>query len=232
VDQCYSGEPGCYSGATSLPCPAGNSGCGTIMSYCHLRSGGFNNISLTFGTGHPWGVLPQRVPDRMRTHVEAVASFAPSCLARIGGCRALTVSHTGSGSDPVATPDRSDGCTAGSFVAGEGIALRAEGDPGWGLASWTGTDDDGYLGYVNALTMPDADHAVSVVYESGCNDLTLSSGTETGTVTHDVCGTLTAGTAYQVAAPGDVTLRAGKRVVLTDGFAVGPGAVLRVETSP
>ena len=38
IDQCYGSESGCYSGATSTPGPAG-SGSGTIMSYCHLRSG-------------------------------------------------------------------------------------------------------------------------------------------------------------------------------------------------
>ena len=43
IDQCYSGEAGCYSGPTSVP-PGG----GTIMSYCHLLSGGFANINLVF----------------------------------------------------------------------------------------------------------------------------------------------------------------------------------------
>jgi hypothetical protein len=55
------------------------------MSYCHLLSPGMSSLSLTFGTGHPYGVLPQRVPDRMRAHVEATAATAPACLAREDG---------------------------------------------------------------------------------------------------------------------------------------------------
>jgi hypothetical protein len=43
IDKCYSGEQGCYVGATSVPPEKG-----TIMSYCHLLSGGYNNINLIF----------------------------------------------------------------------------------------------------------------------------------------------------------------------------------------
>ncbi|MCB1054960.1 MAG: hypothetical protein KDD11_05540 [Acidobacteria bacterium] len=83
VDSCYSGQcgqSGCYCGATSLPCATPGAGCGTIMSYCHLLGGGLANISLTFGQGHPWGVAPDRVPDRMSAHVVAQANAHPGCL--------------------------------------------------------------------------------------------------------------------------------------------------------
>lgn len=83
VDSCYAGEcgnTGCYCGSTSLP---GGAASGTIMSYCHLLSGGLGNISLTFGTGHPFGTVPQRVPDRMRAHVESRAASNAACLARV-----------------------------------------------------------------------------------------------------------------------------------------------------
>ena len=40
IDECYSGEGGCYSGTTS--CPPG--GPGTIMSYCHWKGCGDNQI--------------------------------------------------------------------------------------------------------------------------------------------------------------------------------------------
>jgi hypothetical protein len=43
IDECYSGEPGCYSGPTSVPPEKG-----TIMSYCHLLPGGYNNIVMKF----------------------------------------------------------------------------------------------------------------------------------------------------------------------------------------
>ena len=44
VDQCFSGESGCYVGPTSVP-PGG----GTIMSYCHLLPGSYANVDLLFG---------------------------------------------------------------------------------------------------------------------------------------------------------------------------------------
>ena len=45
------------------------------MSYCHLLGGG--NVSLTLGLGHPFGVAPERVPNRMRAHVVSVAGRQP-----------------------------------------------------------------------------------------------------------------------------------------------------------
>ena len=80
VDQCYGSESGCYSGTPTLPGPQGQ-GSGTIMSYCQLRPGGFSNVTLTFGTGHPFGVLPERVPSRMFAHVQSQAGSNPGCLA-------------------------------------------------------------------------------------------------------------------------------------------------------
>jgi hypothetical protein len=83
VDGCYNGQAGqgCYAGTATLPGPAGG-GSGTIMSYCHFHSPGLSNIAFSFGTGHPYGVLPQRVPDRMRTHVESRAGAFPACFTR------------------------------------------------------------------------------------------------------------------------------------------------------
>jgi hypothetical protein len=82
IDQCYGSEPGtgCFSGTPTLPGPQGQ-GTGTIMSYCHLRPGGFSNVTLTLGQGHAFGVAPERVPTRMREHVQARANANPACLA-------------------------------------------------------------------------------------------------------------------------------------------------------
>lgn len=82
IDRCYGGQAptvGCYSGAPELPGPAGQ-GSGTIMSYCHLRPPGFSNISMTFGTNHPYGVAPERVPARMSAYVANRAQMYPECL--------------------------------------------------------------------------------------------------------------------------------------------------------
>ena len=91
VDQCWTGETSsfytCYSGATSLPgggsvtggTPGGSNG--TLMSYCHQISPGYTNVALNFGTGHPYGVAPDRVPQRMAAHVASAAASNPACLA-------------------------------------------------------------------------------------------------------------------------------------------------------
>lgn len=82
IDQCFNGQSdqGCYAGTQQLPGPAGQ-GSGTLMSYCHLLSPGLSNISLTLGSDHPFGVLPERVPDRMLSHVMDRASIFPECLS-------------------------------------------------------------------------------------------------------------------------------------------------------
>jgi hypothetical protein len=82
VDECYAGEcgqTGCFCGTPSLPC-TGQTGCGTIMSYCHLLSGGMSNISYTFGDGHPYGIEPERVSAQMNSHVVSADSSYPGCL--------------------------------------------------------------------------------------------------------------------------------------------------------
>jgi len=74
IDECHNGEAanGCWAGTESLPGPASEAP-GTIMSYCHLLQGGLNNISVTLGRDHAYGNQPERVPDRMRSHVLARA---------------------------------------------------------------------------------------------------------------------------------------------------------------
>jgi hypothetical protein len=88
IDQCYGSESGCYSGATSTPGPAGT-GSGTIMSYCHLRSGGYGNITLTFGTGFGFGVQPAREAAQMNGYIASVASVNPSCIAPVAASNVL-----------------------------------------------------------------------------------------------------------------------------------------------
>lgn len=87
VDQCFRGEcggSGCSCSSEALPGPAG-AGSGTIMSYCHLFRGSYSDLSLTFGTNHPYGVQPGRVPSRMATHVQQRAASNPSCLEFVPG---------------------------------------------------------------------------------------------------------------------------------------------------
>jgi hypothetical protein len=86
IDQCYSGEcaNGCSCAANTLPGPAGVRS-GTIMSYCHLLPGNYGNMALSFGTGHPYGVMPDREAVRMSSYVVSTAAGNPSCLALVAG---------------------------------------------------------------------------------------------------------------------------------------------------
>ena len=95
-----------------------------------------------------------------------IVRFPPTCYA-------LTLSHTGNGSDPEPTPANSVGCDPGEFEAGESITLAATPDSGWEINSWSGTSGPSS----NTLTMPASAHAASVIYTEippTCYALTLS----------------------------------------------------------
>jgi RHS repeat-associated protein len=66
----------------------------------------------------------------------------------------------------------------------------------------------------------------------GTTPLTLTDQTVTTTETFESCNSIEAGSGFAIVDPGDVTLRATERVVLTDGFSVGAGASLAVEIEP
>jgi hypothetical protein len=51
------------------------------MSYCHQQSGGYGNMAMTFGEGHPCGTLPGREADRMSSFVVSRASAYPTCFS-------------------------------------------------------------------------------------------------------------------------------------------------------
>ena len=87
-------------------------------------------------------------------------------------CHALNLFHSGDGADPVANLSNSAGCAAGRYLAGTALTLTAESDTGWGIASWSGVDDDEATSFQVGLTMPPADHTVEVFY-GFCYQLTL-----------------------------------------------------------
>jgi hypothetical protein len=68
IDMCYGSESGCYSGAIVNPGPLG----GTIMSYCHLLSGGYGNVDLRFHD--------RCITERMLPEINSV-----SCLGNYSG---------------------------------------------------------------------------------------------------------------------------------------------------
>jgi len=80
-------------------------------------------------------------------------------------CYALTLTHTGQGSDPVASPANSEGCAAGQYVAGEAISLSgAVPAGGWQIGGWTGTSNNASTAAANSLTMPAGAHTAGVTY--------------------------------------------------------------------
>ena len=92
-------------------------------------------------------------------------------------CYALTLSHTGNGTDPTASPASSTGCTSGKYVAGESITLTAAPDSGWQVSSWSGTNNDSSTSTSNTVTMPAAPRTATVNYTQipvTCYALTLS----------------------------------------------------------
>ena len=101
-------------------------------------------------------------------------------------CYALTLAHTGTGSDPVASPANSTGCSAGQYVAGAVIGLTATPSSGWSVGSWSGTDNNSSTATTNQVTMPASARTASVTYVQippTCYALTLA---HTGTGSNPV----------------------------------------------
>jgi len=80
-------------------------------------------------------------------------------------CYALTLTHTGSGSDPAASPANSTGCAVGYYTAGQAINLSgAVPVSGWTIGGWSGTSNDASTAATNALVMPAAAQTAAVNY--------------------------------------------------------------------
>ncbi len=77
-------------------------------------------------------------------------------------CFTLSLSHTGSGTDPVVTPTNSTGCPANTYLSGATVQLSATADAGWQVGSWTGTTNNSSTLATNTVTMPGTNHAASV----------------------------------------------------------------------
>lgn len=94
-------------------------------------------------------------------------------------CYLLTTNHSGVGSDPVATPNSSPGCSNGRYLAGASLSLTAAPAVGWRVDGWSGTNNNSSTAESNTATMPAANHTVSVQYveipvEPTCYRLTLN----------------------------------------------------------
>jgi len=111
-------------------------------------------------------------------------------------CYLLSLSHTGSGSDPVASPGGSSGCSFGQYHAGANISLTAIASSGWEVGSWTGTSDDSSTSTSNSLVMPASSHSASVNYIPCVgipNDLVLADDTLMTPAFYEACDSITLG---------------------------------------
>jgi len=142
----------------AFPCPAGEYEVGDVIALTSTPDPG-SGVGGWTGTDDD---LSTSVENRV-TISEGGATVSADYLA---GCFALSVDHTGSGADPIVSPVNSDGCAEATFVVGAEIALSATPDLGWLVTGWTGTDDDSTAEFLNQVTMPAADHLVSVDYSA------------------------------------------------------------------
>ena len=116
--------------------------------------------SLSPGTSYQWLV---EVSDGSLTTSSPSWSFTTAGVAP-PTCYALTLSRTGNGSVPSASPVSSAGCSAGQYVAGQAIALSgAVPDAGWQISGWTGTSNNSSTAD-NSLIMPAGARSAGVNY--------------------------------------------------------------------
>ncbi|MGB3562308.1 MAG: M12 family metallo-peptidase, partial [Thermoanaerobaculia bacterium] len=186
VDKCYSGEGGCYSGVESLPC-SGQSGCGTLMSYCHTYRGWYSDISLTFGAGHPHGDEPDRVPERMQAHVVSRANSYPGCLDPVIHGPELTITKEGNGTGTVTSEDGGIDCGSDCSETYElytVVDLTATPGANSTFAGWSGDPDCSN----NSVNM-DEDKTCTATFTLVTRSLTVDkAGTGSGTVTSSPAG--------------------------------------------
>jgi len=160
------------SGADPLANPSNSIGC-TAGGY-HLGEA----IALTAAPDPGWQVEnwsgTDNDPSTSNNNTLTMPASAQSAsVTYVESCFALTLGHTGSGADLVASPLNSAGCSAGEYHFGEAIALTAVPDTGWEVGGWTGTDNNQSASTTNSLTMPASAHAASVNYLQSCFVLTL-----------------------------------------------------------
>jgi hypothetical protein len=79
-------------------------------------------------------------------------------------CSSLTLVHTGSGSNPTASPSNSPGCSSGQYTGGASIQVTASPSSGWSVGSWSGTINNGSTSTINSVNMPTSNLTVTVNY--------------------------------------------------------------------
>ncbi len=180
--------PSCYpltlahtgSGIDPSADPSSSSGC-MFGQY-------FYGQSITLSASPSWG---SHVTSWLGTNDDSSTSTSNSLTmpgaARTvtvnygGNCYNLSLTHSGNGNDPTATPANSTGCPAGRYVSGAVVTLSAFPAEYHHVASWWGTNNNSSTALNNTLTFPASDQTATVNYAPNCYPLTLAhtgSGTD------------------------------------------------------
>jgi len=136
-------------------------GYNTLNGYVAKWTGVTTGIDGSFSIKSEWD------DSQAGTKGYAMTAFKLEDAGDIGPatCYALTLGHVGQGTDPVATPGNSVGCSTGDYIAGALIQLSgAAPDTGYQIDSWNGTNNDASTADTNTVTMPAASHNASVTY--------------------------------------------------------------------
>jgi hypothetical protein len=191
----------------------------TLPSYAWGTAGKYWDYTDCFGIYRP--VRP----------LKALASALGLDAATYGGRRPeachLDVARTGSGAGFVLSDragiDCGQDCT-GLFVDGETVTLHATAYSGSTFEGWTEP------ACTAGAVILSGDTTCTATFGGTCDPVVdLQNQTVGDTETFAGCDELRAGNGFLVTSRGDVTLRAGGRVVLYSGFAVDSGASLKVE---
>ena len=122
---------------------------------------------VTTGSDGSFSIKSEWDDSQAGTKGYAMTAFKLEDAGDIGPvtCYALTLGHVGQGTDPVATPANSAGCSDGEYVAGALIQLSgAVPDAGYQIDGWDGTNNDAATADSNTVTMPADMHSASVTY--------------------------------------------------------------------
>jgi Zn-dependent metalloprotease len=145
----------------------------------------------------------------------------------------LTVTKTGNGASYGTVTSSPAGISCGStcstsFAYNTVVTLSASAGSSSSFTGWSG---EGCSGTDTCQVTMSQARAVTATFTAACS-VSLSNQTVTTVQTYVSCDTLTAGPAFRVESPGDVTFRAATSVILANGFSVGSGATFKAGIDP
>jgi hypothetical protein len=220
------------TGVGSVTATVRNSGGTTVATLPMSSSGGASYSATVNSTGYAVGAYSVDIiavdssPQHNSKTLSGASSFA------VAGPQTLTVSKVGTGSGTVTSNLTGINCgstCSAQFTYGTLVTLTAAKAAGSSFAGWSGEGCSG-IGTCQ-VTMTQARNVTATFVVNPCGQ-TLSNQTVTTTQTFTSCDTLTLGPAFRVATPGNVTARAGVRVILTNGFSVDSGAAFKAGLDP